>query len=84
MVILFPGMVVGDAQKAPVDLDKIQFEAAPRGYGDAPAPGMEPPADGTKTPGDGCQRGSPEASDPAQEDPMEAVRRALQSDAAKK
>jgi TRAP-type mannitol/chloroaromatic compound transport system permease large subunit len=27
MVIAFPGMVVGDAQKAPVDLDKIQFEA---------------------------------------------------------
>jgi TRAP-type mannitol/chloroaromatic compound transport system permease large subunit len=86
MVVAFPRLVVGDSQTAPVDLDKLQFEAAPRGYGEQPppAPGMEPPADGTKAPEPGATGLPAPASEPAQEDPMEAVRRALQSDAAKK
>ncbi|MGB2815704.1 MAG: TRAP transporter large permease subunit, partial [Burkholderiaceae bacterium] len=37
-VIAFPGLVVGDVQKGPVDLDKLQFEAAPGRYSDEPAP----------------------------------------------
>ena len=86
VVIAFPGLVVGDNQEAPVDLDKIQLEAAPRGYGEQPPPppGMEPPADGTKAPEPDAAIAPTPASEPAQEDPMEAVRRALQSDAAKK
>ncbi len=84
-VIAFPGLVVGDSAKAPVDLDTIQLEAAPGRYSDAPptAPPMEPPAnDGTSTDGQG--KGQPPPAEPVQEDPMEAVRRALQSDASKK
>jgi TRAP-type mannitol/chloroaromatic compound transport system permease large subunit len=85
-VIAFPGLVVGDSQKAAVDLDKIQFEAAPGRYSDTPPtpPAGEPPADGRKAPeGDG-QGLAPPATESGQEDPMEAVRRALQSDANKK
>ena len=86
MVIAFPGLVVGDSQKAPVDLDKIQLEAAPGGYGEASpqeAP-AEPTADDRKAPEGGEIRPTPPAGEPAQEDPMEAVRRALRSDADKK
>jgi TRAP-type mannitol/chloroaromatic compound transport system permease large subunit len=86
MVVTFPGLVVGDSQKTPVDLDKIQLEAAPGGYGepspqDTPA---EPAGDGSTAPGSGEIRPTPPAGEPAQEDPMEAVRRALRSDADKK
>jgi len=86
MVIAFPGLVVGDSTKAPVDLDKIELEAAPRGYGEAspqdtPA---EPAANDTKVPGGVEILPTPPAGEPAQEDPMEAVRRALRSDADKK
>jgi TRAP-type mannitol/chloroaromatic compound transport system permease large subunit len=87
MVIVFPGMVVGDVQKAPVDLDKIQLEAEPRGYRDQPpaVPAPEAPSDGAKMPAPDAKGGpSSPASEPAEEDPMEAVRRALQSDANKK
>ena len=87
MVIVFPGLVVGDSQKAPVDLDKIQLEAAPGGYGEEPSPQVtpaEPTADDRKAPAGGKILPAPPAGEPAQEDPMEAVRRALRSDADKK
>jgi TRAP-type mannitol/chloroaromatic compound transport system permease large subunit len=86
MVIVFPGLVVGDSQKAPVDLDKIQLEAEPGSYGDASprdAP-PEPAADDRKNPGGGEILPAPPSGEPAQEDPMEAVRRALRSDADRK
>jgi len=79
LVIAFPGLVIGDSAKAAVDLDKVQIEAAPRGYGgEAPAPDAQPAPDA----GSNAPATAPE--EPAQEDPMEAVRRALQNDAAKK
>ncbi|MGZ8272527.1 MAG: TRAP transporter large permease [Burkholderiaceae bacterium] len=83
-VMAFPRLVVGDLQKPAVDLDKIQFEAAPGRYSDEPpgVPAMEPPADGNKA-AEGEGKG-PRAAEPAQEDPMDAVRRALQNDANKK
>jgi len=86
MVIIFPSLVTGDVQTAPVDLDAIQFEPAPRGYGEQPPPttGMEPPAGSTQAPGPDATGAPAPASEPTQEDPMEAVRRALQRDAAKK
>jgi TRAP-type mannitol/chloroaromatic compound transport system permease large subunit len=84
-VIAFPGLVVGDVQKPAVDLDTIQLEAAPGRYSDEPptAPTMEQPADGDKAT-EGQAKGPPPRAEPVQEDPMEAVRRALQSDANKK
>ena len=84
-VIAFPRLVVGDSAKAAVDLDKIQLEAAPGRYSDEPptVPAMAPPAEGNKAP-EGGTKEPPPAAYPAQEDPMEAVRRALQSDANKK
>jgi TRAP-type mannitol/chloroaromatic compound transport system permease large subunit len=86
MVIAFPALVVGDSTKAPVDLDKIELEAAPGGYGEASpqATPAEPAADGTKAPGGGDILPTPPAGEPAQEDPMEAVRRALRNDADRK
>ncbi|MGB3428845.1 MAG: TRAP transporter large permease subunit [Burkholderiaceae bacterium] len=83
-VIAFPGLVVGDVQKGPVDLDKLQFEAAPGRYSDEPAPpaAVDPSGDLKKVPE--VDSKGPPPSEPAQEDPMEAVRRALQSDANKK
>jgi TRAP-type mannitol/chloroaromatic compound transport system permease large subunit len=86
MVIAFPRMVIEDSRKAPVDLDKIQLEVEPGSYGDASprdAP-PEPAADDRKNPGGGEILPAPPAGEPAQEDPMEAVRRALRSDAERK
>jgi TRAP-type mannitol/chloroaromatic compound transport system permease large subunit len=86
MVIAFPGMVIEDSRKAPVDLDKIQLEVEPGSYGDASprdAP-PEPAADDRKSPGGGEILPAPPAGEPAQEDPMEAVRRALRSDGNRK
>jgi hypothetical protein len=85
MVIVFPSIVVGDVEKSAVDLNKIQFEAAPRGYGnEPPPPDFGPAPDGSKAPEAGPSVPVPTPSQPAEEDPMEAVKRALQSDAAKK
>jgi TRAP-type mannitol/chloroaromatic compound transport system permease large subunit len=84
MVIAFPSLVVGDSQTVPVDLDQIQIEAAPRGYGDEalPRPATEPTTDSTKAPEPDVRSLAPApSSEPAPEDPMEAVRRALKSDA---
>ncbi len=69
MVVLYPGIAIDTAKKAAVDIDTIEFEApAPRGYDAAPGVGKA-------------------AAEPARqqeaEDPMEAVRRALQNDAKK-
>jgi hypothetical protein len=86
MVIAFPGMVIEDSRKAAVDLDKIQLEAEPGGYGE-PYPQEAPPeptAGDRKATGSGELQPTPPAREPAQEDPMEAVRRALQGDANKK
>jgi TRAP-type mannitol/chloroaromatic compound transport system permease large subunit len=86
MVVTFPGLVVGDSAKAPVDLDKIQLEAEPAGYGEA-SPRDAPPgpaSEDRKAPGGAEILPTPPAGEPAQEDPMEAVRRALRSDADKK
>jgi TRAP-type mannitol/chloroaromatic compound transport system permease large subunit len=86
MVVAFPELVVGDSATAPVDLDKIQLEVEPAGYGEATPQDTrsEPTADDRKAPGTGEILPTPPAGDPAQEDPMEAVRRALRSDADKK
>jgi Tripartite ATP-independent periplasmic transporter, DctM component len=86
MVVAFPTLVIGDNQAAPIDLDKIQLEAAPRGYDEAPREGAppEPTTDDRKTQGSGALQPVPPATEPAQEDPMEAVRRALRSDADRK
>jgi hypothetical protein len=86
MVIAFPGMVIEDSRKAAVDLDKIQLEAEPGGYGE-PYPQEAPPeptAEDRKAAGSGELQPTPPAREPDQEDPMEAVRRALQGDANKK
>ena len=83
VVIVFPQLVVGDVQRPAVDLDKLQFEAAPpRSYGNEPSPTPQTPPDGTKAPGDAKAPPVP-AGEPAQEDPMDAVRRALQNEAKK-
>jgi hypothetical protein len=76
-VVMYPSIAIDTAKKAAVDIDKIEFEApAPRGY-EAPAPQAEP------APGaDGKAAGEP-AKQEQGEDPMEAVRRALQDDAKK-
>jgi TRAP-type mannitol/chloroaromatic compound transport system permease large subunit len=66
VVIAFPGLVVESTPRAAVDFDKIQLEAAPREGGTAPAPGQE------ASPGAGGEK--------AAEDPMEAIRRAVEQD----
>jgi hypothetical protein len=77
MVIAFPRLVVGDSPKPAVDLDKIQFEA-PKPYGDEPAPMVPAPdAPAGATPAPDAQ------GEPAVDDPMEAVRRALRNEAKK-
>jgi TRAP-type mannitol/chloroaromatic compound transport system permease large subunit len=80
-VIAFPGLVVGDSQKDAVDLNKIQIDAPTRGYGDSPAPMVPAPdaGSGGNTPADAGK-----ADGGADEDAMEAVRRALQQDSKKK
>jgi len=83
LVIAFPGLVSGGlGKKADVDTTNIQIEAQPNDYGDkeidqdqlfGPAKGASAPA--------GAASAKPQA---AEEDPMEAVKRAAQQDAAKK
>jgi TRAP-type mannitol/chloroaromatic compound transport system permease large subunit len=75
-VIAFPQLVVGGGGKPAIDLDKVRIEAPPRGYGEP-----EAPAEGAK----GKPADAPGAPAPsADEDPMEAVRRAIQQDSRKK
>jgi hypothetical protein len=77
-VIAFPGLVISDQQKTAVDLDKIELEAPSRGYGEpVPEPSVPPPADGKPE----AAPVSPEEA--SEDDPMEAVRRALQNEAKK-
>jgi TRAP-type mannitol/chloroaromatic compound transport system permease large subunit len=78
VVIAFPGLVISDQQKTAVDLDKIELEAPSRGYGEpVPEPSVPPPADGKPE----AAPVSPEEA--SEDDPMEAVRRALQNEAKK-
>ncbi|HVO08685.1 MAG TPA: C4-dicarboxylate ABC transporter, partial [Burkholderiaceae bacterium] len=66
-IIAFPNLVSGGlAKKAEIDYSKIRIEAAPEKYSEEPA----------SAPG-GAASGAPSS---AEEDPMEAVRRALQQD----
>jgi TRAP-type mannitol/chloroaromatic compound transport system permease large subunit len=66
VVIVFPNLVIDTTPRAAIDLEKIQLEAAPRDGGTAPASGQEP------SPGAGGEK--------AAEDPMEAIRRAVEQD----
>ena len=77
-VVVYPGIAIDTAKKEAVDIDKIQFEAAPRGYETpAPEPSASPAgAEGTATPASAKKQEETE-------DPMEAVRRALRDDAKK-
>jgi len=77
-VVMYPGISIDTAKKAAVDIDNIQFEAAPRGYQTpAPEPSASPAgAEGTATPASAKKQEETE-------DPMEAVRRALRDDAKK-
>jgi TRAP-type mannitol/chloroaromatic compound transport system permease large subunit len=83
MVIAFPVLVVGDAQKPAIDLDSIKLEAAPRGYDDSPRtdPGLDLQRDNQAPPLEG--KGAPPATDAVREDPMDALRRALETDSRK-
>jgi TRAP-type mannitol/chloroaromatic compound transport system permease large subunit len=67
LIIAFPNLVSGGlAKKAEIDYSKIKIEATPEKYGEEP----------NVVPGSA----SAPASGSAEEDPMEAVRRALQQD----
>jgi TRAP-type mannitol/chloroaromatic compound transport system permease large subunit len=78
LVVTFPGIAISPEQKAAIDVDTLQFEApAPRGYG-------EPAAEPSAAPAGAEGKGEPAPSKREEaEDPMEAVRRALQDDARK-
>jgi len=66
LIIAFPNLVSGGlAKKAEIDYSKIRIEAAPEKYSEEPA----------SAPG-----GAASGASSAEEDPMEAVRRALQQD----
>ncbi|MHB8771585.1 MAG: TRAP transporter large permease [Syntrophales bacterium] len=82
LVIAFPTLVTGRLDKAPaVSLESIKLEAEKGDYG----PTAEVPLAVAPQPGEA--KGAPQAAEapPSQEeDPMEAVRRALEQDAKKK
>jgi TRAP-type mannitol/chloroaromatic compound transport system permease large subunit len=76
-VAIFPGIAIDTATKAAVDLDKIQLDAPKGGYSDE----VQDPMRGFQVPG-GAPADAPKAA-PAEEDPMEAVKRSLQNEAKK-
>jgi hypothetical protein len=76
-VVVFPGIAIDTATKAAVDLDKIQLDAPKGGYSDE----VQDPMRGFGVPG-GAPADAPKAA-PAEEDPMEAVKRSLQNEAKK-
>ena len=81
VVIAHPKLITGRIDKAPaVDLESIKLEAEKGGYG----PQEEPQKAFAPQPAGG--KGEPPAASagPAEEDPMEAVKRALEQDAKKK
>jgi TRAP-type mannitol/chloroaromatic compound transport system permease large subunit len=76
-VVVFPGLAIDTATKAAVDLDKIELNAPQGGYSDE----VQDPMRGFGVPG-GAPADTPKAA-PAEEDPMEAVKRSLQNEAKK-
>jgi len=76
MVIAFPGLVIESTPQAAVDIDTIQLEAAPRNADTAapadPAKALQPAADGKAAPVEPVKE--------EREDPMEAIRRAVEAD----
>ncbi len=82
VVIAFPTLVTNRVDKAPaVSLESIKLEAEKGDYG----PKAEDPLGIAPQPGEGKSASQAEAPPPSQEeDPMEAVRRALEQDAKKK
>ena len=71
-VIVFPGLVIDMESKKAIDLDKIQLEAPTGGYEQTPS---DPAKD--------MVPGAPSDAKPAQEDPMEAMKREMERDAKK-
>jgi TRAP-type mannitol/chloroaromatic compound transport system permease large subunit len=68
-VIVFPQLAIDTAKKDAIDLDKIQIDAPTGGYGDTqsdPAKDLAP--------------GAPTDAKPAEEDPMEAIKREMERD----
>jgi GntP family gluconate:H+ symporter len=81
LIIAFPNLVSGGlAKKADADLSNIQIDAPKGKYSDQAQPAVTEPS--TVTPG--APASSPGAAEPAAEDPMDAVKRALQQDQKKK
>jgi TRAP-type mannitol/chloroaromatic compound transport system permease large subunit len=86
-VIAFPNLVTDQIDKAPaVSLESIKLEAETGGYGPAEEDPLKMSAPQTAD-----EKGGPQAAEappaspaPAEEDPMEAVRRAIEQDAKKK
>jgi len=82
VVIAFPFLVTNHIDKAPaVSLESIKLEAEKGDYG----PKEEEPPKVAPQPGE--EKGAPQAAEaptPQEEDPMEAVRRAIEQDAKKK
>jgi GntP family gluconate:H+ symporter len=66
LIIAFPNLVSGGLTKKEIDYSKIRIEATPEKYSEEPASAAG-----------GAASGAPSS---AEEDPMEAVRRALQQD----
>ncbi|HSB25954.1 MAG TPA: TRAP transporter large permease subunit [Burkholderiaceae bacterium] len=66
LIIAFPNLVSGGLVKKEIDYSKVRIEAAPEKYSEEPASAVGGAASG--------------AQPSAEEDPMEAVRRALQQD----
>jgi TRAP-type mannitol/chloroaromatic compound transport system permease large subunit len=76
-VVVFPGIAIDTSTKAAVDLDKIQLDAPKGGYSDE----VQDPMRGFQAPG-GAPADATKAA-PAEEDPMEAIKRSLQNEAKK-
>jgi hypothetical protein len=74
VVVVFPNLVIPTTKQAVIDLDKIQLDAPARGYDEPtePAKAPEPGADGKAAPAE-----PPKAEE---EDPMDALRRAVEAD----
>ncbi len=86
IVLAFPGLVTDRLDKAPaVSMESIKLEAETGGYGvpeegSAPAIAPQPEEQGAPQ----AAGALPAAPAPPEEDPMEAVRRAIEQDAKKK
>ena len=82
LIIAFPNLVSGGlAKKADVDLSNIKIDAPTGKYSDEPSPTIPAPA--AETPSAPAS-GSGAAAPAAEDDAMEAVKRALQQDQQKK